>query len=232
MPPIDTTLREYPNITQGTDEWRDLRAGIVTASTVGQLITPSTLKVASNETSRGLTLTLAAERITGRAEETPMTSDMWRGVENEPRARDKYAETVAPVRELGFMTRDNPFDGWALGYSPDGLVGDDGLIEIKSPRPKGHLRTILSDRVPSMYMAQLQAGLFVSGRQWIDYISYSGGMPMYVKRVEPDEEWFTAIKAAVVAFEKDVADMVMAYTEAARTLPATEYIEPFQEARV
>lgn len=227
MPAIDTTLREYPNITQGTDEWRDLRAGIVTASTVGQLITPSTLKVASNETSRGLTLTLAAERITGRAEDTPMTSDMWRGVENEPRARDKYAETKAPVRELGFMTR--WADDWRLGYSPDGLVGDVGLIEIKSPRPKGHLRTILSDRVPSMYMAQLQAGLFVSGRQWIDYISYSGGMPMYVKRVEPDEEWFKAIKAAVVAFEKDVADMVMAYTEAARTLPATEYIESFQE---
>lgn len=222
MPPLDTTLREYPNITQGTDEWRDLRAGIVTASTVGQLITPSTLKVASNETSRGLTLTLAAERITGRTEDTPMTSDMWRGVENEPRARDKYTETVAPVRELGFMTRTG--EGWALGYSPDGLVGTDGLIEIKSPRPKGHLRTILTNQVPSMYMAQLQAGLFVSGRDWIDYISYSGGMPMYVKRVEPDEDWFKAIKAAVTAFEKDAADMVTAYTEASSSMPATEYI--------
>lgn len=231
MPGIDTTLREYPSIEQGSDEWRDLRAGIVTASTVGQLITPSTLKVASNETSRGLTLTLAAERITGRVEDTPMTSDMWRGVENEPRARDKYTETSpSPVRELGFMTRIG--EGWALGYSPDGLVGNDGLIEIKSPRPKGHLRTILTNQVPSMYMAQLQAGLFVSGRAWIDYISYSGGMPMYVKRVEPDEDWFKAIKAAVTAFEKDAADMVTAYTEASSSMPATEYIEAFQEARV
>lgn len=220
--PDTTLLREYPHIEQGTDEWRDLRAGIVTASTIGQLITPSTLKVASNETSRGLTLTLAAERITGRPEDSPMTSDMWRGIESEPRARDKYAETVAPVRELGFMTRTG--EGWTLGYSPDGLVGTDGLIEIKSPRPKGHLRTILTNQVPSMYMAQLQAGLFVSGRDWIDYISYSGGMPMFVKRVAPDEDWFKAIKAAVTAFEKDATDMFTAYTEASKSMPATEYI--------
>lgn len=231
MPPIDTgTLHEFPHITQGTDEWREVRRGILTASTIGQLITPATVKVASNETSRGLTLTLAAERITGRAEDTPMTSDMWRGVESEPRARDRYAETNAPVRELGFMVRRH--EDWLLGYSPDGLVGDDGLIEIKAPRPKGHLRSILRDEVPSYYMAQLQAGLFVSGREWIDYVSYSGGMPMFVKRVEPDQRWFDAIKAAVVAFEKDVTDMVTAYTEASRDLPATEYIEPFQEARI
>jgi hypothetical protein len=67
------------------------------------------------------------------------------------------------------MRRDE--DGWTLGYSPDGLVGDDGLIEIKAPRAKTHLRTILADEVPAHYMAQCQAGLLVTGRKWIDFVS-------------------------------------------------------------
>jgi hypothetical protein len=76
--------------------------------------------------------------------------------------------------------------GFSLGYSPDGLVGDDGLIEVKCRRQKKHLQTILADEVPPENMAQLQCGLLVSGREWIDYVSYCGGMPMYVKRVYPD----------------------------------------------
>jgi hypothetical protein len=91
--------------------------------------------------------------------------------------------TFAPVRESGFLIRRE--DTWTLGYSPDGLVGDDGLIEVKAPRPRQHLRTILSGEVPAYHMPQIQAGLLVTGREWIDFISYVGGMPLWVKRVSP-----------------------------------------------
>jgi hypothetical protein len=215
-------LHILPDIEQGTPEWHDQRRGIVTASVVGKLLTP-TLKVADNDYSRGLTTTLAAERITGWTEETPMTSDMWRGVESEPFARELYAEHFAPVTEVGFMSRGE--DGWTLGYSPDGLVGDDGLIEIKAPRAKTHLRTILADEVPTHYMPQLQAGLLVSGRKWIDFVSYVGGMPLYRKRVEPDPAWFAAITAACVAFEANVAQIVADYQQRVADMPKTERLD-------
>jgi hypothetical protein len=120
---------------------------------------------------------------------------MLRGIEDEPRAVEVYSEHFAPVTTVGFMVRDDW--GFSIGYSPDGLVGDDGLIEVKSRRAKKHLTTILADEVPVENMAQLQCGLLVSGREWIDYVSYCGGMPLYVKRVEPDQRWFDAITAAV-----------------------------------
>ena len=179
--------------------------------------------IADNETSRGLTETLIAERITGWTEDVPMNSDMWRGVLAEPYARDAYSTHHAPVTEVGFMRRDE--DGWTLGYSPDGLVGDDGLIEIKAPRAKKHLRTILADEVPAYYMAQLQAGLLVSGRKWIDYVSYVGGMPLYVKRVLPDPQWFEAIAAACIAFEVTAARVLADYRGRVISLPTTERIE-------
>jgi putative phage-type endonuclease len=208
-------------VDQRSDEWYEARRGIVTASTVGKLLTP-TLKVADNDTSRGLANTLAVERITGWTEETAMTSDMWRGVEHEPFARDKYAEHYAPVTEVGFLIREE--DGWQLGYSPDGLVGDDGLIEIKCPRAKTHLSTILADEVPAYYMPQLQAGLLVSGRAWIDFVSYVAGMPLFRKRVEPDPAWFGAITAACIAFEANVTRIVADYEKRVADMPTTERI--------
>jgi hypothetical protein len=186
--------------------------------------------VADNETSRGLTETLIAERITGWTEDTPMNSDMWRGVLAEPFARELYSRHHAPAREIGFMRRDE--DGWTLGYSPDGLVGDDGLIEIKAPRAKTHLRTILADEVPAYYMAQLQAGLLVSGRKWIDFVSYVAGMPLYVKRVTPDADWFEAIEAACRAFEITAVRTVADYAQRVAGLPVTERIDFDPEIKV
>lgn len=183
---------------------------------------PPVYEVADNDTSRGITATLAAERITGWTEETPMTSDMWRGVESEPFAREVYAEHYGDVTEVGFMRRDEK--DWTLGYSPDGLVGDDGLIEIKAPRAKTHLRTILADEVPAMYVPQLQAGLLVSGRKWIDFVSFVGGMPLCRKRVTPDPAWFAAITAACVQFEKDAAQIVDDYSKRVKGLPVTDRI--------
>ena len=223
-------ITEHPHIEQGTDEWHDLRRGIVTASTVGILITPRTIRPANNPTTRALTAQLVAERITGHTDPTYMTDDMWRGVEDEPRARHLYAETIAPVREVGFITRNDW--GFTIGYSPDGLVGDDGLIEIKSRRPKKHLTTILTDEVPPENMAQIQAGLLVTGRDWCDYLSYSGGMPLWRIRVYPDARWQEAIVDAVAAFEDTAAQMIAAYEKAVEGLPTTERTPNYAEIEV
>lgn len=215
------SITTYPTLMQGTDEWFAARRGLVTASVIGKLLT-ATLKVANNDTSRGLALTLTAERITGNIDPSFLSADMWRGVEDEPVARDLYAERYAPVEQLGFIVRD--FGDYRIGYSPDGLVGDDGLIECKSRLQKIHLQTILNDRVPDENMAQLQCGLLVSGRAWIDYVSYCGGMPLWVKRVTPDLSWQAAILAAVEALEESAADMTARYHSAVEGLPITERV--------
>jgi hypothetical protein len=216
------TLIEMADLIQGTDEWLDQRRGIVTASVVGKLITPSTIKPASNDYSRALTAQLVAERITGWTDPVYVSDDMLRGHEDEPRAVEKYAEHYAPVTLSGFMVRDDW--GFRIGYSPDGLVGDDGLVEVKAPRAKKHLTTILSGEVPPEHVAQLQCGLLVSGRSWIDFISFSGGMPMWIKRVEPDERWRYAIVNAVAQFEETAAQMIADYHAATEGLPATERV--------
>lgn len=179
------------------------------------------IEPASNDASRGLTAMLAAERINGFNDDPSFTSDdMWRGVESEPIARSIYGEKYAPVTEVGFMVLER--DGFKLGYSPDGLVGDDGLLEIKAPRAKGHLSTILAGYPPIEYMPQLQAGLLISGRKWIDYVSYHGGMPLWPHRVYPDARWFDAITKAARNFEANVTEMMRIYSEAVEGLPMTE----------
>jgi len=221
------TLTTYEDLEQGTPEWLAARCGIVTASVVGQLITPKTVKPAANDYSRALAVTLTAERITGHVEPIHENQDMLRGTLDEPFARDKYAEHYAPVSEVGFLVRDDW--GFRLGYSPDGLVGDDGLIEIKSRRQKKHLATILADEVPLENMAQLQCGLLVSGRTWIDYVSFCSGMPLYRKRVYPSPTWEAAILNAVESFEAASAQMIERYTEATAGMPPTERLDHFAE---
>jgi hypothetical protein len=260
------------NVEQRSPEWYELRCGLVTASSVGNLISinppdaitvdcptckatagspclsasrkePTPIKSihdartaatsdlppiygpADNETSRNLVATLAAERITHHVEQTWVSNDMWRGIDAEPYARDLYAQhcTDQPVTECGFMIRE--FDGFSLGYSPDGLVGDDGLLEIKAPRQKGHLATVVSDEVPTQHLAQLQAGLLISGRQWIDFVSYSGGMHLWPKRVTPDPAWQGAILAAAERAERAIQEAVDTYEQAVIGLPLTERID-------
>lgn len=217
------TLTIHPQMTQRSEEWFAQRCGMVTASAIGRNLMTPTGKVANNDTSRAFVATMAAERVTGHVEQTFTNDDMWRGIEMEPIARDLYSELHAPAVEVGFMVRD--FGDGRLGYSPDGLVGDDGLIEIKAPRQKGHLTTILADAVPSYYMAQCQAGLLVSGREWLDFISYCAGMPMFVKRVHPDPKWQDALTEAVRTFELAVTEAVERYQSAVVGLPATERVD-------
>lgn len=211
------------DIDQRSEAWYKARCGIVTASVVGQLVTPRTVKPASNDDSRRVVTLLAAERVTGYVESTYTSHDMWRGIEAEPYAREIYSQHHAPAIEVGFMVRD--FGEFSIGYSPDGLVGDDGLIEIKAPRAKEHLRTVVADAVPLHYMAQLQTGLLVSGREWIDFVSYCGGMPLWVKRVTPDPKWRAAILQAVEQTEQAIAETVANYERAVVGLPATERID-------
>ena len=134
---------------------------------------------------------------------------MLRGQEDEIYAREAYREHFAPVVETGFVTNDQW--GFTIGYSPDGLVGSDGLIEIKSRAGKYQVQTIALDEVPDDYMIQIQTALLVTGREWIDFVSYCGGLPMFVKRVEPDPDFHEAIIAAATGFEERVADIMQDY---------------------
>jgi hypothetical protein len=197
---------------------------------VGQLITAKTFTPANNDTARALTMHLVAERITGHVEPTFSTIDMERGHWDEPVARDLYSEHYAPVREVGFMR--DMFEHAPMGYSPDGLVGDDGLIEIKSRRQKKQLATILADEVPAENVAQCQAGLLVSGRSWLDFVSYCAGMPLYVKRVTPDPRWQVAIIDALTAFEESALAMTSLFAERTRHSPATERPTAADEIRI
>lgn len=275
------SLHIYNDLEQGSDEWLEARRGMVTASTVGQLLEVSTLgadafecpaclaqpndpcvsvakgkagaelknmhpargevaaqsgatvvKAARNDYSKRLTLLLVSERIMGASDyrEQYLSNDMLAGQLDEPIAREVYSGHYAEAVECGFMVRDDW--GFRLGYSPDGLVGDHGLIEVKSPRAKEHLRTILADEVPDRYMAQLQTGLLVSGREWIDYVSFFGGMPLYVKRVTADPKWAEAIVDAVAAFEQTAEEMTHNYDLATRGLPATERRIDLDEIKV
>ena len=218
------TLHTYPDIEQGTDEWLEVRRGLITASVVGQLITPGTIKPASNDKSRALHAQLAAERITGQVDHVFVNDDMMRGTLHEPIARDKYAEhNGVTVQQVGFMIRED-WGGIRLGASPDGLVGEDGGLEIKCPRAKTHIQTILSGEVPAYNMAQVQATLLVTGRDWWDFVSFSAGLPMFTKRVTLDPKWRDSIITAATTAEHAIAAMVRRFETAAANLPATEYI--------
>ena len=221
------TIYDAADIPQGSDAWLEARRGIVTASAVGKLLT-STGKVASNETARTLTDTLITERITGRVEPVFPTRDMERGTILEPFARDLYAEHYAPVTEIGFARLDEDF--YTLGASPDGLVGSDGGIEIKCPRPRTHLATLRTEKVPAQYMAQIQACMHVLDRDWWDFISYAPGLPLFVKRVHRDEAWCEAIRKACENFKIASDEDADHYKE--NVVPRfhpTEYFDPFAE---
>jgi len=188
---------------------------VVAAATLPPVYSPS-----SSDTAKRVTATLVAERINGWSEPVYATRDMERGVMDEPVARKVYSDHFAPVREVGLVVRDDW--GFSIGCSPDGLVGDDGLIEIKSRRAANHLGSILADEIPAENMAQIQCGLLVTGRSWCDYVSFSGGMALWPKRIFPDPDWQRAIVEAVESFEQRAAEMIADYNAAVEGLPMTE----------
>jgi hypothetical protein len=214
----------HDKIQQGSVEWYAARLGLMTASEMKHVLTP-TLKLANNDKTKAHVYELLAQRISGYVEPIFESFDMLRGCEDEIEARLLYSKNYEPVTECGFITNDKW--GFTLGFSPDGLVGDDGLIECKSRKQKYQVQTIVewsaADKAPDEYMLQIQTGLLVSERKWCDFISYSGGLPMTTIRVFPDPVIQNAIVTAATDFEERIAtartiyDAMMA--SGARLLP-------------
>jgi len=230
LKPTSASMRYFPDLIQGSEEWLAARQGLLTASEMKHILTP-TLKPANNDKTRAHVYELLAQRITRYVEPTYIGDDMLRGQVDEVEARILYSQHIAPVQEMGFITNDRW--GFTIGYSPDGLVGDDGLIECKSRRQKFQAQTIVenvtSGTIPSEYMLQCQTGLLVAERAWCDLISYCGGMPMAVIRVFPDAEIQGAIIEAAEAFEATIAEKLAQYGAAvnsdARLIPTERKIE-------
>lgn len=226
------SVTHHKAVIQGSEEWAALRCGLITASEVCLILTP-TLKVANNDKSRAHVYELLAQRISQYVEPQYVGSDMLRGEDEEILARDAYATHYAPVAEVGFITNDKW--GFTLGYSPDGLVGDDGLIEVKSRRQKYQVQTLVENlpvgTIPEDYILQVQAGLLVSERKWCDFISYCGGMPMAVIRVHPDPKVQEAIVEAATKVEEAIAAKLATYAGIARDLIQTER-KNYEEMRI
>jgi hypothetical protein len=195
------------DLIQGSAAWLKARCGLLTASEMKLIVTP-TLKAASNDKERAHLYSLLAQRVAGYSDCGDFQSfDMLRGHEDEVEARIQYAANYSPVEECAFITNDR--FGFTLGYSPDGLVGADGLIEAKSRKHKFQVETILDhvgkNTCPDEFVIQVQTALLVSERKWCDFISYSAGLPMVTIRVEPDPDVQEAIVEAATAFEARLA---------------------------
>lgn len=221
------TITYHSDLVQGSDEWHAARCGLITASEVKLLLTP-TLKLADNDKTRSHVWELAAQRLTRYVEPSYVGDDMLRGVDDEIRARELYAAKYGAIEEVGFVTNDRW--GFTLGYSPDGLVGKEGLIECKSRRQKFQVQTIVEwwrgQTVPTDYILQCQAGLLIAEREWIDLVSYSGGLPMIPMRIHADSAMQTAILEAAAETERKIAHAMADYSEAVADmkLPETERV--------
>jgi hypothetical protein len=146
-------------------------------------------------------LQLLAERLSGQVAPHWTNEHTARGHEDEPKARDAYQfESGAEVNQVGFIIDDEI----GAGFSPDGLVGSDGIIEIKSKLGHLHLDVMLNDCVPREHMMQCQGGLLVTGRKWCDFISYSDGLPLFIKRTMRDEEMISEMREAIRNFRSDM----------------------------
>ncbi len=224
----------HRNVEQGTPEWLAARCGVLTASEVKLILNPPPKEetrikkngdpykqrewviVADNDDCRKHLYELAAQRITKFVEPMFQSFDMIRGQVDEQEARARYAEEHGKVEEVGFITNDRW--GFTLGYSPDGLVGSDGLIECKSRKQKYQVQTVVEHLtgggIPAEYVMQHQTGLMVAERQWIDFVSYSEKLPMVVIRVHPDDVIQAAIREAAEAAEAKIAHIIKTFQEA------------------
>lgn len=221
------TIVYHPELEQGSDEWKALRCGTLTASEMKLIITP-TLKIADNDKTRCHLYELAAQRVTKYVEPQYISDDMLRGQVDELEARMLYDKHYAPVHRCGFVTNDRW--GFVIGYSPDGLVEPGGVIECKSRRQKYQMQTIAGGEMPDDYLIQVQTGLLVTERSWCDFVTYCGGMPMCTMRVYPDDEIQKAIVNAATAFYDKMESLLMAYevqivAPGARFIPTERKIE-------
>lgn len=195
----------YRELLQGTEEWHAARCGMLTASEMKHIITP-TLKIASNDKQKAHFYELLAQRITGYVEPRYISDDMLRGQEDEVDALEVYKKEYAKIERVGFVTNDKW--GFSIGYSPDGLVGEVGQVECKSRSQKYQIRTLLdyvhAGQIDPDFMIQVQTGLLVTERDWCDLVSYCGGLPMATVRVIQDPTIQDAIVKAATEFEEKI----------------------------
>ena len=195
-------------IKQQSDAWFESRLGRVTASRVSDVIAKT--KSGYSTSRDNYMAQLICERLTNQKSESFTNAAIVHGVETEPLARAAYeAFTDVLVDEVGFVP--HPSIQMA-GASPDGLVGDDGLIEIKCPNTATHIETLLSQTVPGKYFTQMQFQLACTGREWCDFVSFDNRLPpelqMFVKRVPRDEVYIRLIEAEIVQFIAELDDKI------------------------
>mgnify|MGYP001601983884 CR=1 FL=1 len=189
---------------QGSPEWLAERCGKATASEFHAILAKGQGKTRAAYLRR-----VVAERLTGKPMETYKNKDIERGIEQEPYAKMSYeARTGSIVEEAGFIKHDT----LEAGCSPDGLINLDGGVEAKSVIPTVQLDTILAGGYPSEHRAQLMGVLWITGRKWIDFCSFSPAMPehlrTYIFRVERDDAYIRTLEAEVTVFLGEVAAMV------------------------
>lgn len=190
------------NCEQGTPEWYAARAGIPTASEFDTVMAKGK-GGGESKTRRTYMLKLIGERITGAPMHSYSNDHMERGKEMEAQARDLYAMVaeVEPV-QIGFMRRGD------AGASPDSLVGDPGLLEIKTKLAHLQLDVLLTNELPSEHKAQCQGQLWIAAREWVDFVSYWPGLPLFVKRVYRDEPYIARLKVEVDAFNSEMLEVI------------------------
>lgn len=189
---------------QLTEDWFEARRGKVTSSRISDVLAGG----------KGITRTkyleqLAIERLTGKTHNTFQNPYMTNGIEQEPIARSIYEATHDLVIEIGFC--DHPTIPMT-GASTDGLVGADGIIEIKTREPHIQIEFALSRKIDTAAFCQIQWGLECSAREWCDYISWSPECPenlrMIVMRVDRDDAWLEATREKVQKFLSEVDELV------------------------
>jgi hypothetical protein len=169
---------------QGTLEWLQARRGIPTASQFDRILTPKTMKLSAAADDYICELIGDMLRLTPPAAEGYLSPAVQHGIETEAEARRWYSlEADADVQQVGFVLSD---DG-RFGCSPDGLVGDDGGLELKCPQPKHQIKYLLAGTLPDEYRAQVHGSLIVTGRAYWSFASYCPGLPPLLLRIEPDE---------------------------------------------
>ncbi len=199
---------------QGSEEWMDIRLGKVTASRVADVVAKT--KTGWSASRANYRAQLVAERLTGILGESYTNAAMEWGVQKEAEAREAYcfyADTdVDPVAFVRHPTIA------MSGASPDGLIGTNGLVEIKCPNTATHIETLLGKSVPSKYGLQMQWQMACTGRGWCDFVSYDPRMPedlrLFVQRLHRDRDVIADLTEAVVAFLKEVDETIAALNSA------------------
>lgn len=198
---------------QRSPEWFAARVGKVTASKIADLMARGAKgqKLAGWDNYMAQLLT---ERLTGQPSDSFSNAAMQWGVETEPQARAAYQFlTDRMVEEVGFVTHPDIAES---GASPDGLVGDDGLVEIKCPNTATHLDTLITETVPGRYVSQMQWQMACTGRAWCDFASFDPRLPpemhLFVKRVNRDDEAIAHMESAVREFLAELQDKIETLT--------------------